>query len=832
MRIKRRSFLQLASAAAVVSPWQRNFAESSSINLSDCIVLLPGHSTPRERLFATVLIEETEKRCGIRWRQTEDTKTHSAVRILLGTQDNATTPPPRQMPGNRDHLGREGFVINTGTDSTGRWIAVTGADERGLLFGVGQLLRLIEFERQKAWAEESRLEVRSEPQYRLRGHQLGYRPKTNSYDAWTVPMWEQYIRELAIFGTNAIELVPPRSDDAKDSPLFPLPPEQMMIEMSSIADRYGLDVWVWYPALDKDYGNPSTVEFALAEWGKIFAKVPRIDAILVPGGDPGTTPPALLFSLLERQKASLCKYHPKAQMWVSPQGFNAADTAEFYSLVHKAQTQTWLDGIAFGPGSRLSMLEMRRAVPEHYPLRCYPDITHSIWCQYPVTSWDLAYALTEGREVINPRPLVQQEICRSLLPLSVGFITYSEGCNDDVNKFVWSCLGWSSDRPIFDILRDYAHFFIERKISEGFAQGLLDLERNWQGTLATTSSVETTLFQFQDMEAACSGATLADWRFQQALFRAYFDAYVRRRLLDEQAHLTAATDVLNRILELGWSAVPMGASPPAKDSITNGIDPDLLLAQAITLLEQSLLSPAGSVLRRRLGELGEALFQSIRMQLAVDRYKGEAVRRGANLDTADHPVTDILWMRRQLLDLRKSSDQKEILAGIRRIIFRTDPGPGGFYDELGNPANRPHFVEPQYDSNDLDHRHTSVIDSLYPDTLQDTAPIAWKHWVQSIYDAPIRLYYQNLDPSAEYLLRIVYGGDEPKEKIRLVADEDVEIHPAINRTWPPAPQEFVVPRSATSQGTLTLTWRTEPGRGNDGRGCQIAEVFLLRKLFA
>ena len=37
----------------------------------------------------------------------------------------------------------------------------------------------------------------------MRGHQLGYRPKTNAYDAWSVPMWEQYIRELAIFGTNS-----------------------------------------------------------------------------------------------------------------------------------------------------------------------------------------------------------------------------------------------------------------------------------------------------------------------------------------------------------------------------------------------------------------------------------------------------------------------------------------------------------------------------------------------------------------------------------------------------------------------------------------------------
>src|SRR6202050_5311115 len=130
------------------------------------------------------------------------------------------------------------------------------------------------------------LKISTAPKYPLRGHQLGYRPKTNSYDGWSVPVWEQYIRDLAIFGTNAIELIPPRSDDAADSPHFPLPPMRMMTEMSRLANNYGLDVWIWYPAMDKDYSDPATVEFALYEWGEVFKGLPRIDAVFVPGGDP------------------------------------------------------------------------------------------------------------------------------------------------------------------------------------------------------------------------------------------------------------------------------------------------------------------------------------------------------------------------------------------------------------------------------------------------------------------------------------------------------------------------------------------------------------------
>jgi hypothetical protein len=78
------------------------------------------------------------------------------------------------------------------------------------------------------------------------------------------------MREMAVFGTNAIELIPPRSDDRLDSVHFPLPPLDMMEGMSAIADSYGLDVWIWYPALDEDYARPELVEFALQEWSEVF----------------------------------------------------------------------------------------------------------------------------------------------------------------------------------------------------------------------------------------------------------------------------------------------------------------------------------------------------------------------------------------------------------------------------------------------------------------------------------------------------------------------------------------------------------------------------------
>jgi len=86
------------------------------------------------------------------------------------------------------------------------------------------------------------LNIASSPAYPIRGHQLGYRPKTNSYDAWSIGQFDQYIRDLAIFGANSIEIMPPRTDDDFSSVHMQLPAIEMIAEQSKICDSYGMDV--------------------------------------------------------------------------------------------------------------------------------------------------------------------------------------------------------------------------------------------------------------------------------------------------------------------------------------------------------------------------------------------------------------------------------------------------------------------------------------------------------------------------------------------------------------------------------------------------------------
>jgi len=729
-----------------------------AMDLSRAQVAYPaGFSGPEAKAVA-LLVEEVEKRSGIRWEIAPDA-IGAAVRIERGAGP------------------AEGYRIR----SNGGAVTVSGNDARGVLFGIGRLLRELRIARGSIQLPD-RFEETSAPRYTLRGHQLGYRPKSNTYDAWSVPVFEQYIRDLAVFGTNAVELIPPRSDDAADSPHFPLPPMRMMIELSRLLEQYGLDVWIWYPAMDRDYSDPATVAAALREWGEVFRQLPRIDAVFVPGGDPGHTRPRYLMALLAKETEVLHRYHPKARMWVSPQSFNQAWLDEFLGILRTEQP-AWLSGVVFGPQTRIGLPELRAAVPRRYPIRHYPDITHNIQCQFPVPDWDAAYAVTEGRESINPRPVEEARIFHIFQPDTIGFISYSEGSNDDVNKFVWSALGWNPDQDVTEILRQYTRYFIGEAFTESFAQGLLALERNWHGPLAANTGVASTLESFQAIEHSAPPAVLRNWRFQQALYRAYYDAYTRDRLRYETMLEEEAMRKLQQTRDTG---------------------------AATAVLDRAVSQPVATAWHARIFELAEALFQSIGMQLSVPRYKAIGVDRGASLDTLDVPLNDRLWLE------RKFSEAHGDPAQIDSILNWTDPGPGGFYDDLGDLTRQPHLVR------------GSVSLEYQPRWRQ-----SWWTYAESLGDEPLRMRYTGLDAVAQYRVRLVYAGDSPGRKIRLVASDGagggIEIHPLMRKPQPVEPVEFDIPRAATAKGELELAWYGEAGLGGNGRGCEVAEIWLIKK---
>jgi hypothetical protein len=786
------------------------------IDLTAATVVIPPAMSGPARKAVDMLVDEVEKRTTVRWA-VESTWPHEATVpaiVVAPAADLAAVAGPHAELLDGDASAAEGYRLRTaaGGGASGT-VYVVGNDARGVLFGVGHLLRTMSMQRGEVTVPAG-LSITTAPRYPLRGHQLGYRDKTNAYCGWDLAQWEQYYRDLALFGCNAIELIPPRSDDNPDSVHFPLPPLDMMAGMSHLADEYGLEVWIWFPAMDADYGDPAVVEFALNEWDEVFRALPRIDALFVPGGDPGHTAPRDLMPLLEEQTALLKQHHPQAQMWVSPQGFDRAWMDEFVGFL-RDESPAWLDGVVFGPWVLMTTAEFRALIPERYPIRNYPDITHNFSCQHPVPNWDVAYAVTEGRESINPRPRGMATIFSHEQPPTIGFLSYSEGCNDDVNKCIWSALGWDPERSVIDILREYSRVYIGERYADDFAQGLLALERNWEGPLACNAGVYTTLLQFQAMEAAAAPHTLKNWRFQQALYRAYYDAYIRTRLLYEISLEEQAMEQLRR--------APAAGALRAMD-------------EAARILERAVDAPIARDWHTRLYQLAEALFQSVHMQLSVPLYRAQSEVRGANLDGVDSSLNNRHWLEAHFAEIRALEDEDARRAAIRSLLEWPQPGPGGFYDDLSKSCQEDHLVPGLGFERDPTFLHTAMRHYTY---RKDDRPLrtAWQCRTGSLGDAPFEVRYEDLDPAARYRVCIAYSDANLHIPVRLEADRAdgqgaVEVHPWFHK---PAfsetgaqPVEFDVPAEATQGGTLTLRWFREPGHGRAGRGCEICEIWLIK----
>ena len=106
--------------------------------------------------------------------------------------------------------------------------------------------------------------------------------------------------------------------------------------------------------------------------------------------------------------------------------------------------------------------------------------------------------------------------------------------------------------------------------------------------------------------------------------------------------------------------------------------------------------------------------------------------------------------------------------------------------------------------------------------------MSWVRFAETVYEPPLVMQYDDLDPNSEYKVRVTYAGDRNRARIRLTAD-GAEVHPYTGKPFPIRPQEFDVPKEATADSKLTLAFQQEPGSGGAGRGCQVAEVWLIKK---
>jgi len=271
-----------------------------SIDLSHAVIV----AKPELAKAGTMLGEEVARRSGVTLAVVADTPT-GAPAILLDAGNSPNVP---------DKPDGYAIWVENGSTSAPR-VHLTGHDARGTLFAAGRLIRLLDFGNGTlALAPDTH--ISTAPAYPLRGTQLGYRDTANSYDAWDMPQFEQYVRDMVLFGANSIELIPSLYPDEKDGKVMRRTVWDATIDQAKLVNAYGLDLWLWMAAL-KDLSKPEEARAELERWGKLFKSIDHIAGVFVPGGDDGDNLAQHLMPWLKELAKVLKESHPEASLWVS-----------------------------------------------------------------------------------------------------------------------------------------------------------------------------------------------------------------------------------------------------------------------------------------------------------------------------------------------------------------------------------------------------------------------------------------------------------------------------------------------------------------------------------
>lgn len=764
-------------------------------DLGAASIVIGSKATAGDRLAASVLREEVRARTGLDWPVTTAWPAGGAVVAIAERATPAPRPDRPALDGAAGH--KEGYRLVARVEDERPVVWIVGADRRGTLFGVGNLLRVLSWDRGSARLPHE-ADVSTSPRYPLRGHQLGYRHHSNTYDGWTPAQYEQYIRDLVLMGANAIENIP--FQDPRPAPLMPVSRAAMNRAVSAICAKYDVQYWLWMPA-DFPLSDAARRAEALDRMDALFADSARLDAIFVPGGDPGDNPAQLVVPYLQDIATRLRKHHPRAAVWLSLQHFDRNEVDYLFSWIDR-ERPGWLGGLIAGPGSA-SLQQIRGRLGRRYQVRDYPDIAHTVRCQYPVRRWDPAFALTLGREPVNPRPVFYARVHDRTAAYTDGFISYSDGVNDDFNKALWTRKAWDPALDVRTIALEYTRTFFGAAVADRAADGLLALERNWEGPLAVNGAVDATLSLWQQLEADAPQLS-SNWRWQMHVLRAYYDAYTRHRLIQETALERQAYDALGEAPGIGSAAA---------------------MDKATAVLERAATAGCCEDWRRRIEVLGDALFQSIRVQLSVPKYSASGYERGAVLDFLDQPLNNRWWLEDEFVKVKALPGELARLDRLDVLRRWSNPPAGSWYDDVGNIAASPHVSSsPDRSPGGGDEDE----DDRVPHFTWEGGPTRKRlSWLTSLR-WPGALAYESLDPAAQYEVRLNVITDTAPGQVKLRIDG----HPAA----PLAPAvrlgdllRYAVPPDAVADGRLVLTFDSiDERRVNWRQYSRLVEAWLIR----
>jgi hypothetical protein len=766
--------------------------------------------------------------------------------------------------------GQEGFLLKSSNEGTKDILLAIGKDDRGCLYAVGEILRKTVF-RELAVQIPNDLNVRTAPAFEIRGTQFGQSHIAKSLAKvrpWTDEETQRVILDYALAGANIFSTAPGK--------MFDFIKSYGLMTLGEFNPNAAPEVTNPAWAATESIGRPGYVclsvpearQHMLEKCDEEFSKGPDYDLIQFKGGDGGgcecdlCKPYGYKFITLSEELARIIhKYHPNTRLYFTNQKFsNEDDNAIFAYLQEKPRDWLWAWG--YGPGSdatswqpghrqnhRMDLFtypgfgpyglypfEIIRQLPPRHKLLYFNEITHWKYAQhayaqmYPRADkngdlpppWsheiyerrpDQALTMVYNRLTFFAWPRYYHRVFNDLMRYGAGDVTHSSGHHDHFNQWMWQRLLWAPRQTVEQIMHDYCVTWFGPEAAPEMEKAIFQLEDNLEEKKSEPIISKAGIDRYHALVKSAGLKIPADQMKKDWIWH----MYMQKGSLDFYTKLNVAlqTGIQSKIEEAIRRNGQKQISPAMIDVMLGWIDINKESPKMLELRKEATRLADES--NRNFGERNEGLY---------------------NLK---HDFIGLGWLRRQLERAKAAApEQRKELLGM--ITNYSDPGKGGFYDNLGT-ANLALNVEFGYP---YDHGQPYVSDMLSESNRPSQRSM---HFTQD-EDQGVTLRYTDLDTTASYKIRFTLVrpwyqeryATRMNQKSESIYANDILI--ADNVELPLQTSDFFtydIPVKATKTGQLVIRFERasnvahgdrisrEQWRNSGGWGTIVSEAWLLRK---
>ena len=461
-------------------------------------------------------------------------------------------------------IGAEGFRID---DLPSGGVRINGSDARGLLYGVGKLLRTSRFETDGfvpgAWRGTA---VPAKP---VRGIYFASHLHNFHHDA-PVEEVARYVEDLALWGCNTLivwfdmhhftglddpaaqamiarlrALLKAANSVGMSGGLVVLAneayrnsPEALRADWTAGHDGYTIEPGGHYH-VELCPNKPGARELMLRWLDERLAAFADIDVDYLwiwPYDQGGCTCRQCspwgangFLTLAEPIARAYRRRFPRGKVVLSTWYFDRFTTGEWAGLAHAfAQPPDWVDYLlADDFGDRFPEYPLRHGVPGNLPLVSFPEISMYYGPRYePGCPW--------GGFGANPLPRRLQRLWDAAGGRLVGGFPYSEGIFEDMNKAICAQLYWQPDKPTLQTAREYIAFEYSPDVVNEVSAAVEILERSlprsWQNAggvprfvIKEPSGVDEAWRLVQAAERRLTPYARGSWRWRLLYLRALID---------------------------------------------------------------------------------------------------------------------------------------------------------------------------------------------------------------------------------------------------------------------------------------------------------------------